>query len=294
MQQQRNSHPSILLFLYSWFLSLLHSIITFLFETHTEDSVSVYTIDEIFLDEQYSRFLETYDSGVQDEDASKNVDAEFYDSNLYKTTLTNSDNELEKKWKRNILYSNTPRGNVIMFYDAYKKGFAYYCDTQSVSANILNALAMKYVMAFRCRDLFMDNHYTPDERDSPLIALQIAEEKEEKKKKTENNNGIRPDLLKGAPFAKLKKYNVNTTTANGETKEKEPPHYTNKFINLGKILNFSFIQKTKRKNVSSVASSSVFQGSKYADIFEQEHELQKEVISYKDFKKAMDAKKKKE
>lgn len=296
---------NIPLLLYSWFLAILRSIITLLFETNIESAPSVYTIEELFLDDQHEKFLLTYDSGAQDATANTNTDPEFYDAELYKKTLLEEENPLEKKWKRNILYSNTPRGNIVMYYDAYKKGFAYYCDTQSVSANILNALAMKYVMAFRCRDLFMDNHFTPEERDSPLIAIQIAEEKAEKEKKKETIQGINPDLLKKAPFAKLKKYNTPqqaqqqqrqqkngaTTTSQENKKEKEAPHYTNKFIYLGKILNFSFIQKVKRKKVSSIASSAVFQGSKYAGIFEQEHELQKEVMSYKDFKKALDSKK---
>jgi hypothetical protein len=287
-------HPSLFLFLYSWFLSIVHSIIIFLFEVNDNNThSSVYTVDELFLDDQHLCFIETYDSGAQDADANANVDPEFYNTELYKTALVGSDNELEKKWKRNILYSNTPRGNIVMFYDAYKKGFAYYCDTQSVSANILNALAMKYVMAFRCRDLFMDNHLTPEERDSPLIQLQIDEENKEKEKKKESMNNINPDLLKKAPFAKLKKYNTAPTNANrnGEEKEdkkeKEEPHYTNKFIYLGKVLNFSFIQKAKRTKVSSVASSAAFQGSKFEGMFEQEHQLQKDVMSYKDFKKAM-------
>lgn len=297
MSQQ---HTSLFLFVYSWFLSILHKIITFLFETNSERAVSVYTIEGLFLEDQHLRFLETYDSGKNDKDANANVDPEFYDTELYKKTLADADNELEKKWKRNILYSNTPRGNIVMHYDVYKKGFVYYCDTQSVSANILNALAMKYVMAFRCRDLFIDNKLTPDERDSPLIQLQINEENAEKEKKKENVSAINPDLLKNAPFAKLKKYNTNpTTNANksenkNSEKEKEKPHHTNKFIYLGKILNFSFIQKVPRKKISSVASSAVFQGSKYDAIFGQEHELQKDVMSYKDFKKAMESKKKTE
>lgn len=294
------ARPSLFVFLYAWFLSLVHSVIAFLFEINeTECAQSVYTVEEMFLDDQHERFLTTYDSGAQDAAANANTDLAFYNAELYKNALADPDNELEKKWRRNILYANTPRGNVAMYYDAYKKGFAYYCDTQSVSANVLNALAMKYVMVFRCRDLFMDNKLTPEERDSPLIALQIAEENAEKEKKKENLNIINPDLLKKAPFAKLKKYSNPNASANakgedGEKKKdgegekrKEEPHYTNKFIYLGKIVNFCFIQKSQRKKVSSIASSVVFQGSKFEGLFSQEHELQKEVMSYKDFKKAV-------
>lgn len=271
-------------------------MLEFFFEFNEKDlATSVYTVEEMFLDDQHERFLNTYDSGAQDRCANVNTDPEFYDTELYKKALTDPENHLEKKWSRNILYSNSPRGNIVMFYDAYKKGFAYYCDTQSVSTNILNALAMKYVMVFRCRDLFMDNKLTPEECDSPLISLQIEEEKVEKEKKKESLNNINPDLLKKAPFAKLKKYQNASSSMNDKNekeKEKEEPHYTNKFIYLGKIVNFCFIQKTQRKKVTSIASSVVFQGSKFEGLFNQEHQLQKDVMSYKEFKKAMESKKK--
>jgi hypothetical protein len=292
-----SQHPSLLLFIYSWFISMIHSVLLFLFDMDENHEVkSLYTEEEIFLEDHHIRFLETYDSGVQDKDANVNMDNEFYDSELYKKTIAVTDNDFEKKWKRNILYMNTPRGNIVMIYDAYKKGFAYYCDTQSVSSNILNALAMKYVLVFRCRDLFIDNYLTPDERDSPLIQVQINEENAEKEKKKENNiHPINPDLLKNAPFAKLKKHNTNSQLNRSDPeseKEKEKIHYTNKFIYLGKILNFSFMpKKTVRKN--NIAKCAVFQGSKMELLFDQEHELQKDVMSYKDFKKAFENAKKK-
>ena len=265
---------------------------------------SIYNEDECFFEDVYERFLETYDSGDQDKNANTNMDKEFYDNELYKKTISVSENDFEKKWKRNILYVNTPRGNVVMTYDAYKKGFAYYCDTQSVSSNVLNALAMKYVIVFRCRDLFMDNHLTPEERDSPLIQLQLDEENAEKEKKKQNISIIDPNLLKNAPFAKLKKYNapnpnqatgrnINNNNNTNDEKEKQEPHITNKFIYLGKIANFSFMPKKIKSNRNHIAKSVVFQGSKMESMFEEEHNLQKEVLSYKDFKKAYNASKNK-
>jgi len=292
---------SPIFFIYSWILSVLRVIFTVLFDDNNYKYVqkSVFSEDEWFFEEIYEKFLETYDSGEQDQNANINMDKEFYDNGLYKKTISVSDNDFEKKWKRNILYVNTPRGNIVMMYDAYKKGFAYYCDTQSVSSIVLNALAMKYVMVFRCRDLFMDNHLTPEERDSPLIKLQLEEENAEKEKKKQNNtNSIDPNLLKNAPFAKLKKYNTapssstqtnNNNATEKETekeKEKNEPHITNKFIYLGKIVNFSFMPKKIKSNRNHIAKSVVFQGSKMESMFEEEHNLQKEVMSYKDYKRA--------
>ena len=51
-----------------------------------------------------------------------------------------------------------------MHYDLYKNGFAYYCN-DSLNYNLLNAVAMKYVITFFCRDFFIDNHVFEEEMD---------------------------------------------------------------------------------------------------------------------------------
>ena len=43
-----------------------------------------------------------------------------------------------------------------MYYDLFKQGFGYYSNDSVVSYKILNAMAMKYVIVFFCRDFFMD------------------------------------------------------------------------------------------------------------------------------------------
>ena len=92
--------------------------------------------------------------GIQFIDLKNFVDCKiFYNKKEYKQAIKEENNDLEKKWKSNILYKNTPRGNILMYYDAFKLGFVYTCDT-SVSYDILNALAMKYVTEFRCLDFF--------------------------------------------------------------------------------------------------------------------------------------------
>jgi len=240
-------------------------------------------VDDYF-DKEKVRFLKTYD--YESEKMNTNVSGEFYNSDLYKETILNENSEFEKKWKANILYENTPRGNIIMYYDIYKKGFAYYSDQSSMPYSILNTAVMKYVRVFSCRDLFMDDKVTPSDHPSPLIALQDLDEKTEKKKINKKASIIVPDkdLFKKAPFAKLKKYKMEITN-------KENPHEkevklvinnVNKFIYMGKLLNFSFIQKIPKKKVNFNVKNSVF-----GKLFDKEHNLQTEVMSYKDFKNSI-------
>ena len=58
---------------------------------------------------------------------NKNLDKEF--NNIEETWKnTELSNKLESKWKSKILLSNTPLGNVYMYYDTYRLAFSYYSD----------------------------------------------------------------------------------------------------------------------------------------------------------------------
>ena len=240
---------------------------------------NTYIVDPVnnYFDKEKVRFLKTYN--YESEKMNTNVSGEFYNSDLYKETILNENSDFEKKWKANILYENTPRGNIIMYYDIYKKGFAYYSDQSSMPYSILNTAAMKYVRVFSCRDLFIDDKVTPSDNPSPLIALQDLDEKAEKK-----NIASDKDFLKKAPFAKLKKYKMEITNKE-KPQEKEVKlviNNLNKFIYMGKLLNFSFIQKIPKKKVNFNIKNTMFDG-----LFDKEHHLQTEVISYKDFKNSI-------
>jgi len=205
---------------------------------------------------------------------NRNMNEEFYSKDAYQNIIKNENNGLEQEWKRRILFENTPRGNVIMYYDPYKLAFAYYCDTSSMPYNLLNAVAMKYVLSFHCMHLFVDNEVTPADSASPLITGVLADTPEKSKKK-DNVGGID---MKNAPFAKFKKATANP--GNKEIDKKPVINYNqNKFVCVGKIINFSFIRKVN-------TSSNTVNGfrSKLLDNLAAETTLQSQVMSYKDFK----------
>jgi hypothetical protein len=174
---------------------------------------------------------------------NQNIDPVFYSKKDFQFMLCDSKNRHETLWKTRILFASTPRGNIIMYYDVYKLGFAYYSDTQSIPYSILNATAMKYVRQFQCLDFFMDDRVFPEFHVSPLISILLAEEKKTTENKSETSKNMVP---KQGPFAKLKTYNKKTGEES-ETKSTEgvaPPkiYTTNRFICLGKIYNFKLLQ----------------------------------------------------
>jgi hypothetical protein len=177
-------------------------------------------------------------------------------------------NTLEPFWRKRILFEHTPRGNIIMFYDAYKLGFSYYCDQKVVSYAVLNAVAMKYVTVFRCRHFFMDESILPKEFLSPLINIHFPEEK----KSAQVETGVKKT------FAKLQDYKKEKSGGKLVTNQ-EPEKRKNTFLYLGKMNNFQMLQQVpKVKRVLAKFSS---------PLLNDMHSAWKDNISYKQFKQSI-------
>jgi hypothetical protein len=252
---------------------------------------------ELFLEKERPSFLKIYKNSSSEKENktawNENIEPVFYDLDEHKKVVENPDNELEKRWKSRILIVNTPRGNIFMYYDAYKRGFSYYCDQQGIPYGILNACAMRYVKTYCCRDFYMDERETPEGMESPFIKLQQENDKKEKEKTKKENQMLDFDKLKSTSFAKLKNYkmenNTNVNAKNGkkeeDVKKVDPPvkeYCINRFLYLGKTMNYSLIQSIpkKRKYIK-------VENHRFKDLFIQENNLQREVMNYKDFKNAL-------
>ena len=126
---------------------------------------SIQELSKKFVEKRTEEFLRQYKAVKY---PNMNVDPIFYNKKQYIELQLSESNELENMWKSRILFQNTPRGNIAMFYNVYKLGFSYYCDV-NMPYDILNAVAMKYVIMNQCRDFFLDEEITPVE--SPLLKL---------------------------------------------------------------------------------------------------------------------------
>ena len=288
------------------------------------------TIDPIneYINKKKDWFIKKYEPKLN-EKLNENIDDFFYNKNDLFKVLKNENNLIEKIWKTHILYEPTPRGNVIMYYDVYKYGFTYYSD-QTIPYCILNAVAMKYCILFCCRDFFMDEVTTveaeniyfpkikeklecdgelePETQDqnlvdknlekqkynfiSPLIKIYFEEEKKEEP--TEKKQIDAKELMKNAPLAKLKNYKMNTVknSKNNTTIFAPPVLLKNKFIYLGKTMNYSILQKqikpqnqnlglSKKSEFNSLFSETTTS----TEVFEQHTKINK--LSWKDYKNNM-------
>jgi hypothetical protein len=238
-----------------------------------------------YIEKQKNRFLAKYSLPNFDE-LSSNIDDVFYSKSDFQDLIKKMNNSLEKKWKSRILFESTPRGNIMMYYDAYKMGFAYSSDSTGIPYNILNAVAMKYVTVYRCFDFFMDDEITPEDKQSKLIKIHLHEEKKESITTNRDILDIdtktpKPLKIDNSAFAKFKNYSKKTEK-NFDSTEKNKENVVNKFISLGKLMNIEFIQPISTKK--SLYSSLNGFHSQLLDNLDNETTLQKKVLSYKDFK----------
>lgn len=240
-----------------------------------------------YIEKQKGQFLSKFSLPIID-DLSSNIDDVFYSKADFQELILSLDNSLEKKWKTRMLFESTPRGNIMMYYDSYKLGFAYSSDSTGIPYPILNAVAMKYVTVYRCLDFFMDDEITPEDKQSKLIKIHFQDEKKESAQTKQNDTTSDPKLPKAlkidnSAFAKFKNYSKKTENTNVNSGENKKEYIRNKFISLGKLMNIEFTQPISTKN-SRYSSLNGFQ-SKLLDNLDTETTLQKQVLSYKDFKK---------
>jgi len=235
---------------------------------------------ETYIERNLNRFLKTYEST---EKYSENIAAGFYEKDQLKQLLIDANNPLELEWKRRILYESTPRGNIMMHYDPYKLGFVYYSDTNIMNIGLLNAAAMKYCISYRCRDFFVDNGVTPENRHSALIPIHFIDPPA----KTESVDKSATKLDNSA-FAKFKNYSKQTEKSHPNNKKvtitvptdlQSKDVCKNRFIYMGKMSNKGLLQHVK-KPTNTINGFT----SQHLDNLKGETQLQERVLSYKDFK----------
>jgi hypothetical protein len=265
--------------------------------------------EETKYEKSCKRYADFYSKKTDDENS--NIDPVLYDFDKRKELFANPDNEHEKMWKSRILIENTPRGNVMVYYNPYTLSFQYYSDEQIIPYKIMQQVAMKYVVMYRCKDFYIDME---NRGDNKILAVLQKEEDSLKSKKMKVNDITKCVNVHSETkdvFAALKDYrtdahrtDANRSDANRSGKStpsvpassliKKPEadaKFSNKFVRIGKMCEFNIAQKPSDKKIE--AANDLMFGeipvNKVIDFFDDdleivEHPADEPMSAYKIFK----------
>ena len=206
-------------------------------------------------DKSCKKYLNFYKTETKDENS--NIDPFLYDFDKRKEFFVESTNVYEKQWKSRILIESTPRGNVMMYFNPYSLAYHYYSDEQIIPFKILQQVATKYVVMYRCKDFFIDAEERPNNK---MLEILNKEEDSLKSKKMKVNDitkcvNLKADQSKDDVFASLKDYRseVKPNEVNQKPAIKKPePKFSNKFVRIGKMCEFNITQKPTDKKIEAV------------------------------------------
>ena len=209
-------------------------------------------------------------------DSSKNKDKSTSYENRYYEAFSNLpdkklDDDYVKKLRNNILYEMTPNGRIVLYYDAEKEGFAYYCDTKNIPYKYLEAAAHKYAVTYDCKNLVVDmkNELIKNINSSEKQKLtSILKTSRNSKEDTKNSKSIKKTVsIENSMFAVFKQYNRKGSGGNiVSNKQYILKDKSNKYTYLGKVEDYSFIQKDKyttKKKEEKELNYSVFKNLNY-------------------------------
>lgn len=173
------------------------------------------------------------------------TDDEIYINKYYGkfNSLMSHDIEEErvKELKKSILYEDTPRGRVILYYDFEKESFVYYCDTKDMPYRFLETVARRYVTINNCKKIMVDMKEELRLAEDKIATEKIVNVSAPRQVNTETNPG-KKDM-----FASFKSYNrKGSGGSNSNTLNKKfiLCQNANRYSYLGKISDYSFLDKT--------------------------------------------------
>jgi hypothetical protein len=221
-----------------------------------------------YVETQYDKSCKKYAEfyGKESADENSNIDPVLYDFDKRKEIFVSPDNEMEKQWKSRILIENTPRGNVMIYFNPYLLSYHYYSDEQIIPYKILQQVATRYVVMFRCKDFFIDVEKRPGNKILEVLQKEEDSLKSKKMKVNDITKCVNIQSDSKDVFAALKDYrsevkpteatNVKTNGPNKmdpkPKKKVEESKFSNKFVRVGKMCEFNITQKPVDKKIEAV------------------------------------------
>ena len=252
------------------FYQILLTLIRYIIQFFKKNKSSLPQIkQETQFEKSCKRYTEFYRRSTDDENS--NIDKVLYDFDKRKELFKESTNEPEKQWKSRVLQENTPRGNVIMHYNPYTHTFVYYSDEQIIPYNVLEQVAKRYVVVYRCKDFFVDMNDRPNNKMLDILQKEEDSLKSKKMKVNDITKCVNVTSDSKDVFASLKDYRSNTVSASASASASTPSvpsstmitkklaenseqkiKFANKYVRIGKMCEFNILQKPPNKKIEAV------------------------------------------
>jgi hypothetical protein len=199
--------------------------------------------------------IEEEENEIEEEDNPIVPYEDKYKDKIKEVNHLSTTNDSLDNLKNSFVMETTPNGNVLMFWDNNRYSFTYYSDT-SIPYRYLEVVARKYVIMNNCREIY----YIMEEQLKPLKKEEIIKEEEKTvfaKLKSYNQSSIMN--TKNIPS---KKQNLSTHLPRIQINQKEEnkneillKENANRYSYEGKLINFSFLKKPKKKINENISFS---------------------------------------
>lgn len=158
-----------------------------------------------------------------------------------------------------IIMENVPDlGNVVMRYNAEKKGFDYWAD-RIIPQRFLCTVARKYVNSFKSFDIYTaeaeeilnsdsdESVESNESHDEKSESSGLESESESESEKADEEKEKKEEKPTNSVFASYKNYKTNEKKGSDQNTKKEKPvdKKINSFFYQGKINNFEILSKVK-------------------------------------------------
>jgi len=170
--------------------------------------------------------------------------------------------------KNSIIIENTPKGNIIMFWNNKRETFTYYSDS-TIPYSILEVVARKYVLTYNCKKLYINMFIELELAEKNFLELNSLKSKKQVVEPITETNIESDKIIPSNVFAKFKNYNkdnnknvaisldsskkaINSNPKNSSVntsikEEKFVKERANRYSYEGKFCNYSFLQKIDKK-----------------------------------------------
>lgn len=159
------------------------------------------------------------------------------------------------------IIEHTPDGSIIMSYNYDKEAFEYWSDKKNIKYDYLETVARKFVKMNFCIHLYIDRQENIKKQNKELDRIEIEEKEEKEKKKSQSEEELKKMKEDDTVFVKSKISKKEKQKKELIDRKKIVATSANKYIRVGKWVEYNWIIKKKKEKKGKEISFSDFKNN---------------------------------